>query len=209
MLNWNDHVLKAGLLVLALAFISGCSQTPSKPELANKAALQQPQTPPLASNLSQKEEYEFALDLAGLELKRQRYARAEGLLQKLRKIDREDVRIYRLLAQVYEAQQKPDMALIAWQQVNKSADKSKNDEGELARLALMNEQYELAQKIYQAWLESDDILRQVSALNNLGFSSVLQKQYQQAQVFFEKALELDPLNTKALNNLKLVKTLVE
>ncbi|MEA3405188.1 MAG: tetratricopeptide repeat protein [Pseudomonadota bacterium] len=67
--------------------------------------------------MSSKDEYEFALDLAGLELNRQRYERAEGLLQKLRKIDREDTRVYRLLAQVYEAQKK---RIWHWSHGNKS-----------------------------------------------------------------------------------------
>jgi len=178
---FNHLYFRTGLMALILTLLMGCSQTPNKPELAIKAPLQSSQTPPLASNLSQKEEYEFALDLARLELKRQRYSRAEVLLQKLRKIDREDVRVYRLLAQVYEAQQKPDMALIAWQQVNKSKEKSKSDEAELARLALMNGQFELAESLYQAWLKSDDIIQQVSELNNLGFSAVLQKQYVKAK----------------------------
>ncbi len=49
----------------------------------------------------------------------------------------------------------------------------------------------------------------VTALNNLGFSALLQKQYVAAHHFFEQALLKDPLNSKALNNLKLVKTLME
>ncbi|MEA3405187.1 MAG: tetratricopeptide repeat protein [Pseudomonadota bacterium] len=101
------------------------------------------------------------------------------------------------------------MALVAWKQVNKSVNKTLTDEGELARLALMNEDFALAEEIYQAWLDSVDIQQQVSALNNLGFSSVLQKKYPQSKAYFERALEQDPLNTKALNNLKLVNTLIE
>lgn len=208
-MNIKRFIVNAGLLSLLIVFLSGCSSTPNKPEMPTKMPSQSTQAPPLASDLSQKEEYEFALDLARLEIKRQRYARAEGLLQKLRKIDRDDLRVYRLLAQVYEAQKKQDMAFIAWKQVNKSKDKTINDEAELARLALMNEEFDLAEKTYQAWLASGDVLQKVSAFNNLGFSSVLQKRYQQAKSYFEQALELDPLNTKALNNLKLVNSLKE
>ncbi len=206
---FNVKVMRTGLLLLLLGLLSACSQAPKKAAAPIKPSVQQSQTPPLASDLSAKDEYEFALDLARLELKRQRYARAEGLLQKLRKIDRQDVRVYRSLAQVYEAQKKSQMALIAWKQVNKSADKTIRDEAELARLALMHEEFVLAEQIYQAWLKSDSELQQVSAFNNLGFSAVLQKRYPQAKQYFEQALALDPLNTKALNNLKLVNTLIE
>jgi len=203
--------IRAGLLSLACLFLSACGQMQTKSEDPVQQALkeQATQSPALASDLSLKEEYEFALDLAGLELNRKRYSRAEGLLQKLRKIDRDDVRVYRMLAQVYEAQQKPNMALVAWEQVNKSSDKTISDEAELARLALMNEAFELAEGIYKSWLESDVLMQKISALNNLGFSAILQKRYVEAQRFFEQALNIDPLNTKALNNLKLVKTLIE
>ena len=201
--------IQAGLLSILLVFLTGCSQQPSKLNEPNKQRLQATQPPPLASDLSQQDEYEFALDLARLEIKRKRYNRAEGLLQKLRKVNRDDVRVYRSLAQVYEAQKRSDMALIAWKEVNKSTDKTIDDEAELARLALMHEDFELAESIYQEWLSSGNDLQQVSALNNLGFSATLQKKYATAKSYFEQALVKDPLNTKALNNLKLVNTLIE
>jgi len=200
-------LIRTGLLAFGLTFLVGCSQMQTKPSIPTDKA--QEQTQPLATNLGVEDEYEFALDLVGLEVKRQRYDRAESLLQKLRKTGREDVRVYRLLAQVYEAQKKPDMALIAWQEVNKSQDKTLSDEAELARLALMNERYSQAESIYQSWLTSSDRLQKVSAFNNLGFSAILQKKYRSAKTYFQQALEVDPLNTKAINNLKLVTTLME
>lgn len=198
---------RAGLLTLGVLFLVGCTQNPTKPTMPTDQV--ESQTKPLSTDLNAADEYEFALDLAGLEVKRQRYDRAEALLQKLRKTKKQDNRVYRLLAQVYEAQKKPDMALIAWQQVNKAEDKALSDESELARLALMNEKYEMAENIYQSWLQSGEKLQQVSALNNLGFSSILQKQYAVAKNYFQQALEVDPLNAKAINNLKLVTKLME
>ncbi|GAB6069129.1 hypothetical protein JCM30760_02260 [Thiomicrorhabdus hydrogeniphila] len=194
---------------LAIAFLGGCSQTPSKLADMQKQAYQQPQSKPLATDLDDKDEYEFAMDLARLEIKRQRYDRAEGLLQKLRKIDHNDNRTYRLLGQVYEAQNKPDLALVAWQQVNKSTNKTTKDEAQLARLALMQNQFLLANSIYQAWLNSDNVVVQVSGLNNLGFSSMLQQKYAKAKTYFKQALQKDPLNSKAMNNLKLLNTMAE
>ncbi|MBN2867023.1 MAG: tetratricopeptide repeat protein [Thiotrichales bacterium] len=198
---------RAGLLTLSFLFLVGCSQAPKKPDMPKDQV--ESQTKPLATDLSAEDEYQFALDLAGLEVKRQRYDRAEGILQKLRKAEREDIRVYRLLAQVYEAQKKPEMALIAWQQANKFTDKTISDEAELARLALMNEQYASAEAIYQTWLLSADELQKVSGLNNLGFSAILQKKYSAAKAYFQQALEVDPLNAKAINNLKLVTKLME
>ncbi|WP_321325655.1 hypothetical protein [Thiomicrorhabdus sp.] len=196
------------LNVLAITLLGGCSQTPTKLADLQKQAYQQPKTEPLATNLNDKDEYEFALDLVGLEIKRQHYSRAEVLLQKLRKIDRTDVRIYRLLGQVYEAQNKLDLALIAWKEVNKSNDKTTKDEAQLGRLALMENQFKLAESIYQAWLNSDKEVVQVSGLNNLGFSAMLQKKNARAKTYFLQALQKDPLNSKAMNNLKLLDTLV-
>lgn len=194
--------------VVAIAFLGGCSQTPTKLADLQKQAYQQPKTKPLASNLNDKDEYEFALDLAQLEVKRQHYSRAEKLLQKLRKINRNDARIYRLLGNVYEGQNKLDLALIAWKEVNKSNDKTTKDQAQLGRLALMENQFNLADSIYQAWLNSGREVVQVSGLNNLGFSAMLQKHNAKAKAYFKQALQKDPLNSKAMNNLKLLDTLV-
>lgn len=212
-MNTNKHTrhtnwLKLGFLTGLLVLLGGCSQTPKKVESQIDYAKYSQQVEPLASELGEKEEYQFALDLARLELNRQRYERAEFLLKKLRKAESQDIRLYRLLGKVYEAQQKNELALIAWQEAAKLPDKTLDDESELARLSLVEGQYADAEKLYQDWLKRPEMTVQVSALNNLGFSALLQKNYLEAQRYFEDALQKDPLNTKALNNLKLVKTLV-
>lgn len=212
MVSFQYRVLvRIGLLSMACLFLSACGQMQTKSDNALQKAMmeQASQNAPLSTDLNFEEEYEFALDMAKLEVDRKRYSRAEELLQKMRKVNREDERIYRLLAQVYEAQQKPEMALVAWKQVIQSSNRTVDDESELARLALMNEEFDVAESIYRTWLESDVVVRKISALNNLGFSALLQKRYEAAHAFFEKALVIDPLNTKALNNLKLVNTLIE
>ena len=204
-------LLRVGLFGLLCLGLTACGQMQAKSEDPVQKALkeQAKQSAPLASDLSLEDEYEFALDLVRLELERQHYSRAESLLHKLRKVNRDDVRLYRLLAEVYEAQQKQNMALVSWKEVNKSNDKTIDDESELARMALMNEAFSLAEGIYKTWIESDEVLQKISAFNNLGFSALLQKQYPQAKAYFEQALAIDPLNSKALNNLKLVNTLIE
>ncbi|WP_040727349.1 lipopolysaccharide assembly protein LapB [Thiomicrorhabdus sp. Kp2] len=201
--------VKLGLLVLLATFFAGCSQSPTKLSQLEKQAFERPQSPPLATELSAQDEYEFALDLAELEINRQRYQQAESLLHKLRKAKSDDLRLYRMLAKVYEGQQKNSMALIAWLHVNKSSDRTVSDEAELARLALVQEAFDIAEPIYQAWLNSDKISTQVSGLNNLGFASMLQNDYRQAKEYFKQALRKDPLNSKASNNLALVTTLIE
>jgi Flp pilus assembly protein TadD len=204
----NRHSIKIGMLAAGLVILlSGCVQMPSKPDNRIDYAKFSQQDAPLATELGEQEEYEFALDLARLQVERQRYDQAETLLQKLRRTRADDIRLYRLLGQVYEGQGKPDRALIAWQETKALSGRTVDDEAQLARLALMNEQFAEAETIYQAWLKSTERTQQVSALNNLGFSALLQRQYTQAQTYFEQALTKDPLNNKALNNLKLLKTL--
>ncbi len=204
-----ELTFKGLFLACLLIPMVGCSQLFSKPENQIDYAKYSQQVEPLSAELGQKEEYEFALDLAKLQIERQHYERAEVLLQKLRKAQSDDIRLYRLLAQVYEAQQKNDLSLIAWQEVNKNSKVSIDDQFELARLSLIQGEYAAAESIYQAWLTHEDRTIQVTALNNLGFSALLQKKYMDAQDLFEQALRKDPLNSKAINNLKLVKTLVD
>jgi Tfp pilus assembly protein PilF len=202
-------ILKFFVSVSLLTPLAGCSQLSTKTDNKVDYVKYSQQSEPLSSELGQKEEYEFALDLARLDVERERYDHAEVLLQKLRKAKGDDIRLYRLLAQIYEAQQKNELCLVAWQEVNKRAEATIDDESELARLFLMQSEYASAETIYQAWLNHSDTGMQVTALNNLGFSALLQKKYTDAENFFLQALQKDPLNSKAINNLKLVKTLVE
>lgn len=207
--NLVRHLLQWLTAAALVMLLNGCALTNVKNDSRIDYAKFSQQDAPLATELGEQEEYEFALDLARLQVERQRYDQAETLLQKLRRTRADDIRLYRLLGRVYEGQGKPDRALIAWRETQTLSGRTIEDESQLARLALMQNQYELAEQIYQAWLKQNDKRVQISALNNLGFSALLQKQYTQAQAYFEQALERDPLNDKALNNLKLLTTLME
>lgn len=162
---------------------------------------------PLSTQVDEQGQYKLLLDLAVMEIKQQRYDQAEPILQKLRKLNRDDIQVYRMLAQVYEGQQKQHLALLAWQQINQFEQHTIDDEAEYARLALIEDQFQIAESIYQRWLQSEQINHRLSALNNLGFSRLLQKDFSQARSYFQQALKLDPLNSKALNNLILVDAL--
>jgi Tfp pilus assembly protein PilF len=162
---------------------------------------------PLATQVDGEGQYKLLLDLAVMELKQKRYQQAEPILQKLRKLNRADIQVYRMLAQAYEGQQKQHLALLAWQQINQFDEHTIDDEAEYARLALVEDQYQIAEHIYQQWLNSEEINHRLSALNNLGFSRLLQKDFSQAREYFQRALKIDPLNSKALNNLILVDAL--
>lgn len=194
-----------GLLIL----LSACSQTPQKAgNQVDYSQFNQPKTAPLATELDAKEEYEFALDLARLQMQRKRYAAAENLLQKLRRERDDDIRLYRLLGQVYEAQNRIELARVAWGSAVGLKESTRDDQSELARLHLMEGNYIAAETIYQAWIADAAKTTQVSGWNNLGFSQLLQKHYQQAQSAFERALQLDPLNRKARDNLQLLNALM-
>lgn len=192
-----------GLLAI-LPILTACTVTETK----SSSSLSGPgPSEPLAMQVGDKGQYKLLLDLAVMELKQKRYQQAEPLLQKLRKLNREDIQVYRLLAQAYEGQQKQHLALLAWQQINQFEAHTVDDEAEYARLALIEDQFQIAESIYQRWLHSEQINHRLSALNNLGFSRLLQKDFAQARSYFQQALKLDPLNSKALNNLILVDAL--
>lgn len=206
--SWLLTAFKVLLTAGLFTFLSACSQTPQKAgNQVEYSQLSQPKSAPLATELDAKEEYEFALDLVRLQIERKRYAAAESLLQKLRRERDDDIRLYRLLGQVYEAQNKTDIAKVAWAAAVNLHDSTRDDESELARLYLIEGDYAAAEAIYQHWVTNNSKSTQVSGLNNLGFSQLLQKKYAQAKTYFEQALKIDPLNQKARDNLKLLATL--
>ncbi|MBN2646292.1 MAG: tetratricopeptide repeat protein [Thiotrichales bacterium] len=206
----NAYSMPFILMVVGLISVSGCT-TQSFTHLGQTGngtpSYSSPAPAPLNTEVDAKAEYRLMMDLAAMELKQQRYEQAEPLLQQLRKIHHEDLQVYRMLAQAYEGQAKYHLALLAWRQIAQSPEHTVQDEGEFARLALMEKQYVLAEGIYQKWLQSDLVVRRVSGLNNLGFSRLLQKDFGQARSYFNQALKLDPLSAKALNNLILLDTL--
>jgi len=186
-------------------WLTGCSSNPSKPPVKMNPELKREQTKPLASKLTEEDEYLFGLDLANLQIKNKQLDRAEKLLVKLKKFKPEDVRVYRLYTRFYAARQNMEMAYISSKQALKMAKAARLDQQSFAKYALLTDHYGEAEKVYLGWLgQEDKHSLKVVALNNLGFSALLQKQYQRAHDYFQQALEIDPLNEKARNNLKLV-----
>lgn len=197
-------IVSAALVLM----VSACTQVKTKPvdsSMDRPSELEKG----LTETLNPEQEYKLALDLAELDVKRNNFERATSILDKLRKESPKDVRPYRLLAKIFEKQGKIDLALVSLQEINKLHSHTLDDESELARLALMKQNYVLAEKVYRGWLISTEVSVNVSALNNLGFAALLQKRYADANVYFNRALVLDPLNSRALNNLALVTTLLE
>ncbi|MDG4812293.1 tetratricopeptide repeat protein [Hydrogenovibrio sp. 3SP14C1] len=198
-------------LILMAAFLfllSGCSSEPKKLSGKPKSSVPMEEVKPLAKDLTEEDEYEFALDLARMKIEQEHYAKAYSLLKKLKQFKPEDIRIYRLLSTYYEKQGNLEMAFISSQQTLKNPYKTIQDEQKYARYALLNENYVEADKIYQAWLDrTGSQTVTVIALNNLGFSALLQKDFDKAQSYFLRALKLDPLNEKARNNLKLIQSI--
>lgn len=207
LINGIQNGVKAGIVAGLLLFLSACSSSPNKVQSQIDYAKFSQQEAPLATELGEKEEYEFALDLARFQVEHQRYVKAESLLQKMRRERPDDIRLYRLLAKVYEGQKKNALALVAWREASKLSSKTLDDESELARLALIESRFSEADSVYHSWLKAGEKPLQVSALNNLGFSALLQKDFTGAKRYFEQALQKDPLNSKALNNLKLLQSL--
>ena len=192
-------------LGLTLVWLAGCSSSPSVPSKPKPSEIPIDQAEPLASNLSEDDEYKFGLDLVALEIRNKQFDRADRLLNKLKKYKPDDVKVYRLYTDYYEAKQNLDMAYVSSQQVIKQSGKTKSDEQRFAKFALMTDHYKEAEAIYHQWLEdADSSTLEVVALNNLGFSALLQKHYKKAKDYFEQAIQKDPLNEKARNNLKLI-----
>lgn len=197
----------ASLLMVGCLFLVGCTSTPSIPDRKKAGEIPANQVEPLANNLSQDDEYKFGLDLVSLEIRNKQFGRADRLLSKLKKYKPNDIEVYRHYTDFYEAQQNYAMAYVSSKQALKQSGVTKSDEGRFAKYALMTDHYQEAEKIYQQWLfDADTNTMKVVALNNLGFSALLQKKYEKARTYFKKAIEKDPLNERARNNLKLIQT---
>lgn len=190
--------------IVATVFISGCSTVPSSIEQSPKNTVALEKVKPLATEFTETQELEFALDVVDLELKNQRWDKAFTLLKKLKRFYPEDARIYRRYVRYYQYQNDRTLAYVSAKALMKKEGVTHKDQSMAARLALLNDDFSMADKIYQAWLETDEQAMRVTALNNLGFSALLQKKPDAARQYFQKALALDPLHEKARNNLALL-----
>ncbi len=192
--------LKFVLVFSVMAWLLvGCAVT-STPDAEQSTA-------PLAESLSEQAQFDFAIDLARMQIERAEYDKAEQLLLKLRRAQAENVEVYRLLAQAYEESGQIELAYITLQVVIKLKSVSLSDEAKFAGIAIQLQKFTQAEAIYQAWLKSEQTQVVVAGLNNLGFSSLLQAQYGLATDYFQQALLKDPLNQKSRHNLLLVNQL--
>ena len=200
------HRMAAIGLLLSVLLSSGCTGLQLEEDEQAKMSVQQ--EPPLGSNLDAKDEFRLLMDMVDLEIKQEQYLKAESLLQRLRKDHHDNMDIYRKLGVVYAKLDKGHLSLLAWREVIQSGKSNVDDQAEYARMALVEDEYQLAEVVYKNWLQQGGTPLQVTALNNLGFSKLLQKKYASAEAYFRDALLKDPLNTKALNNLLLVDSLL-
>ncbi|MDA3834775.1 MAG: tetratricopeptide repeat protein [Spirochaetales bacterium] len=163
----------------------------------------------LKTQLNKQEAYAFNIDYAKFLYTSERYNEAETLLNNLRKNPTLAKEAYPLLAQVYEKNNKPELAFIAWQELRKISNTGYAIDGEMARSALLCAQYDVADKIYTSWMYNTTPQEAIyiSGLNNLGFSLLLQERYNEAETLFNEALANDPLNSKARSNLNRLNTI--
>ena len=200
-------------LPILLLLISGCIADKQKAlDTRVEASLAEQQWDKknvLKTQLNPDEAYAFNIDYARFLYKSERYGEAAELLNKLRKDPKIAPEAYPLLAQVYEKDHKPELALVAWQELRKISNIDYAIDGEVARSALLCAKYDIADEIYTSWMynttPNDSIY--ISGLNNLGFSLLLQERYDEAENLFNEALTNDPLNSKARSNLNLLNTL--
>ncbi len=189
--------MRGPLIVLLSLLLLGCVN-PTRPD----------DVPALDVRLQGEQQAAFLKDYAALLLSRGDYDEAGRILETLRRSHPDDLEVTRQLAEVYEKNDQLELALLAWERVHgRSGDR--RDAAEYARVALLNEQFEPAEAVFQGWLDeaspgSPDALM---ALNNLGYSRLLQGDYAQAEAYFEQVLAADPLHTRARANLEWLRRL--
>ena len=188
------------MLLGALLLLAGCATSggpvadPTAPATGSA----------LKTQLDPVEQARFLEDYARLLLDTGRQAEAENLLEALHRNQPDDPETLRLLARAYEADGRPNLALLAWEQLTRHSTATA-DTAEYARLALLNGRFAQADAVYRGWLEQPgaNTALQVAALNNLGYSKLLQGEAVVARTHFEQALRLDPLDRRARGNLAL------
>ena len=197
-------VLAGGALAVLL---SGCA-TVSQPKEDKKGASENT-LPPLKTHLTLTERQAMAMDLAALYLRYGELEKARTLLMVLRRAIPLHPRLLRLLAQYYIKAGDTDMAMKVLRLMVEKKQATEQDEDLLARLALQKGQTALAQKIFKKWTEQCKGMACARAWNNYGWSLYVAGDLKAATQAFEQALKLDPLDEKALNNLKKVQAAVQ
>ncbi len=205
---------KTALLLPLLLILCGCLLEDNQKALdsrveASLAEQEWDKQNILKTQLNPKEANAFSIDYAKHLYQAGRYDEAVKLLDNLRKDSETAPEAYHLLALVYEKQNKPELALIAWQELRERSNTDYTIDNEVARSALLCSRYDIAEEIYISWMSTstpNDAIY-ITGLNNLGFSFLLQERYDEAENLFNEALTNDPLNIKARANLDLLKTI--
>ena len=146
------RVFRWFLIGVFLPVLSACVTLKGDQQAATNTVLENSARADLKLNLTLEEEKQFLLDYAALLIKSEQYDRAESVLLRLREGQLDPLPIYRLLGQLYEQKSLPVRAQMAWEMVLKSGGDSVQDEAHLARVALMNQQFEISDNIYRRWL---------------------------------------------------------
>jgi Flp pilus assembly protein TadD len=184
-----------------LPALAGCAAQPTPDAAADVA--------PLQGRLDEADQAAFARDYARLLGSAGRSGEALRILESLRKEQPDDADTLRLLARSYEQAGNLPMALVAWDELRSRNLAERRDVAEYARVALLNERFELADGIYREWLASaaPRSREAVMALNNLGYSQLLQGRPEEAARLLQQAVLMDPLHTRARSNLALARRL--
>ena len=187
------------LLLLVSSILHGCATQTIHPNTPNE--------PPLHTRLDDVQQHAFLIDYAQLLSEYGDHREAIRILEDLRRDHPDNVTIRRYMAHIYEQAGQLDLALLAWEGTYKVGGDPWVDGAEYARVALLVQRYDLARELYHHWLDlaPADSSRRVTALNNLGYSYLLERQDEQACYWLEQALAIDPLHRRAQANLHLLR----
>jgi Flp pilus assembly protein TadD len=195
-------MLRAVVVLTVLLSLTGCAMQPA-------TSSGDGQSEQLQTRLEGDKQKSFLQDYAALLSESGNHAEAARILEELRREDPSDLGITRQIADVYERTGQLELALLAREGVYRGGGDPLQDGAELARVALLNRRYGLAREVYHGWLAEarPNSSRQVSAMNNLGYSYLLEHDMENARAWFERALAIDPLHGRARANLELLRQL--
>ena len=197
-MNRATRALRLGPAIAAFILATGCANLDTAPETA-------PLEEGIKTRLEPAEQRRFLHDYARLLIRLERFDQAEDLLDSLRQHGPGSKETLGLLARVYERQERQELALMARRAIHERRPDDLSAAGRYARTALRCGRYDEAEAIFDGWLEAaaPGSPKAISALNNLGYSALLQGEHGRAVKLLKRALAADPLNRRARANLAL------
>jgi len=193
--------MRHALLLLAVTLaLGGCAMQPASSSGEEKQ---------LQTRLEGDEQKSFLRDYARLLSESGNHAEAARILEELRREDPANLAITRQIADVYERAGQLELALLAWEGIYRGKGDPLQDGAEYARVALLNRRYGLAREVYHDWLDAaqENSSLRITAMNNLGYSYLLERDMSNARYWFEQALAIDPLHGRSRANLELLRRL--